>query len=155
MEEKSDRGAVAVTVALLLVVLLGFGALAIDTGMLYAQKAQLQNGADAGALAIAQDCAKRGTAACKPTAAATAVEYAQNNANSGLADAAEPAFPAAGTVTVTTSAKDAPASASARPMMARASAHCASTPSGMAPVAWSVPVVPETWTQPPATTARQ
>ncbi|KRF08446.1 pilus assembly protein TadG [Arthrobacter sp. Soil782] len=53
-----ERGAVAVIVAILLVVLLGFAALAVDMGMLYSEKAQLQNGADAGALGIAQACAK-------------------------------------------------------------------------------------------------
>lgn len=53
-----ERGAVAVIVAILLVVLLGFGAIAVDVGLLYAEKAQLQNGADAGALGIAQACAK-------------------------------------------------------------------------------------------------
>jgi Flp pilus assembly protein TadG len=107
MENENERGAVAVLVALLLVVLLGFGALAIDASMLYAQKAQLQNGADAAALAIAQDCAKRGTALCQPAAAATAVQYAKANTNSGMADAPVPSFPAAGTVVVTTEARDA------------------------------------------------
>jgi len=53
VDKESERGAVAVMVALLLVVLLGFGALAIDASMLYAQKIQLQNGSDAAALAIA------------------------------------------------------------------------------------------------------
>lgn len=61
----SERGAVAVIVAILLVVLLGFAALAVDMGLLYSEKAQLQNGADAGALAIAQACAKdTGSATC-------------------------------------------------------------------------------------------
>ncbi len=59
----SERGAAAVLVAILMVVLLGFGALAVDVGLLYSEKAQLQNGADAGALGIAQACAK-GTADC-------------------------------------------------------------------------------------------
>lgn len=54
----SERGAVAVLVALLAVVLLGFTAIAVDVGMLYSERAQLQNGADAAALAVAQTCAK-------------------------------------------------------------------------------------------------
>ncbi|MGO4235799.1 pilus assembly protein TadG-related protein [Pseudarthrobacter sp. YAF2] len=107
MKKESERGAVAVMVALLLVVLLGFGALALDVGMLYAQKAQLQNGADAAALAIAQDCAKRGLKYCQPDAAATALQYAKANTNSGMADAPAPTFPAAGTVIVNTAARDA------------------------------------------------
>ncbi|GAA2172273.1 hypothetical protein GCM10009784_02060 [Arthrobacter parietis] len=58
MNQKSDeRGAVAVIVAILLVALLGFAAIAVDVGMLYAEKAQLRNGADAAALSIAQTCA--------------------------------------------------------------------------------------------------
>lgn len=56
-QEREERGAVAVIVAILLVVLLGFAAIAVDVGMLYAEKAQLRNGADASALGIAQACA--------------------------------------------------------------------------------------------------
>ncbi|WP_309050772.1 pilus assembly protein TadG-related protein [Streptomyces sp.] len=52
-----ERGAVAIVTALSLVVLLGFAAIAIDVGMLYEERAQLQSGADAAAMAVAQDCA--------------------------------------------------------------------------------------------------
>jgi Flp pilus assembly protein TadG len=104
---EKERGAVAVLVALLLVVLLGFAAIAVDIGMLYAQKAQMQNGADAAALAIAQDCDKRGTALCVPAAHGTAQQLAAANANSGMADAPAPSFPSPGTVVVTTAARDA------------------------------------------------
>lgn len=52
-----DEGAVIVWVALLLVVLIGLGAFVIDIGRLYVERRELQNGADAAALAIAQDCA--------------------------------------------------------------------------------------------------
>ena len=55
---KDERGAVAIIVALVMVVLLGFAAIAVDISAMWAEKRQLQNGADAGALAIAQDCAK-------------------------------------------------------------------------------------------------
>jgi hypothetical protein len=48
----------------------------------------------------------RGATLCKP-AAATALEYAKLNTNSGMADAPAPTFPEAGTVEVTTAAKDA------------------------------------------------
>lgn len=54
---RGDGGAVAVLVALLSVVLFGFGALVIDVGALYSERRQLQNGSDAGALAVAQSCA--------------------------------------------------------------------------------------------------
>lgn len=55
---RDERGAVGVVVALLMVPLIGFAAIAIDLSASWAQKEQLQTGADAGALAIAQDCAR-------------------------------------------------------------------------------------------------
>ncbi len=55
---REERGASAVLVALLLVPLLGFAAIAVDIGSLYAEKARLQIAADAAALAVAQDCAR-------------------------------------------------------------------------------------------------
>jgi Flp pilus assembly protein TadG len=54
---RGERGASAVLVAVLVVPLLGFGALAVDVAAVYSEKQQLQNGADAAALAIAHDCA--------------------------------------------------------------------------------------------------
>lgn len=54
---EGDDGAVAVLVAILAVALFGFGALVIDVGDLYNERRELQNGADAGALAVAQACA--------------------------------------------------------------------------------------------------
>ena len=54
---RDERGAVGVVVALLMVPLIGFAAIAIDVSAMYAERQQLQTGADAGALAIAQDCA--------------------------------------------------------------------------------------------------
>lgn len=53
-----ERGGISVIVALLMVTLLGFGAIAVDVGMLYSERAQLQNGADAAALVVAQRCAR-------------------------------------------------------------------------------------------------
>lgn len=53
----NDDGAVAVMVAALAVALFGFGALVVDVGALYSERRQLQNGADAGALAVGQACA--------------------------------------------------------------------------------------------------
>ena len=52
MEDKrAESGYILVTVAILLIVLLGFTALAVDVGMLYASRTQSQRAADAGALA--------------------------------------------------------------------------------------------------------
>ncbi len=60
---KDDSGAVAVIVAVLAVALFGFAALAIDVGALYQERRQLQNGADAAALSVAQGCAEGACAA--------------------------------------------------------------------------------------------
>jgi Flp pilus assembly protein TadG len=53
-----ERGAAAVTLALLLVPMLGFAAIAVDVGALYAERARLQVAADAAAIAVAQDCSR-------------------------------------------------------------------------------------------------
>ncbi|MHA6511724.1 pilus assembly protein TadG-related protein [Tessaracoccus sp. Z1128] len=55
---RTQRGAVAVMVATLMVVLIGFTALAVDLGALWMDRKELQNGADAAALALAQSCAE-------------------------------------------------------------------------------------------------
>ena len=52
-----ERGTTAVLFALLLVPMLGFTAIAVDIGAVYAERARLQTAADAAALAVAQDCA--------------------------------------------------------------------------------------------------
>jgi hypothetical protein len=52
-----DRGAVSVIAALLGVALIGFAAVGIDVAATAAQGQEVQNGADAAALAIAEDCA--------------------------------------------------------------------------------------------------
>jgi hypothetical protein len=50
-----DQGSIAIIVALGLTMLMGLGALVTDIGMLYAEKAKLQNAVDAAALAGAQE----------------------------------------------------------------------------------------------------
>lgn len=76
-----ERGAVSIIVALSLVVLLGFGALAVDVSMMYAERTQLRNGADAAALAVAQTCAKYpGNANCS-NPLSLAAGLANSNAN--------------------------------------------------------------------------
>jgi Flp pilus assembly protein TadG len=52
-----ERGATAVLTGLLMVGLVGFTGLAVDGGATYAKHQELQNGADAAALAAAQECA--------------------------------------------------------------------------------------------------
>jgi Flp pilus assembly protein TadG len=53
-----ERGAAAVVLALLMVPMLGFAAIAVDVGALYAERARLQVAADAAAIAVAQDCSR-------------------------------------------------------------------------------------------------
>jgi hypothetical protein len=77
-----ERGAAGVMVALLMLVLIGAGAMAVDVGQIYAERAQLQNAADAGAMAAAQQCHEAGgcTAA---QALAWAREMTGPNSNDG------------------------------------------------------------------------
>ena len=78
---RDDRGAVGVLVAMMfgVGVLTGMGALVIDVGQLFQEHVQLQDGADAAALAVAKSCA---TGACTP---AIAVNYANENSSDGSA----------------------------------------------------------------------
>ena len=78
-----ERGAVAVMVGLMLIPLLGFGAIAVDVASLYSDKAQLQNAADAAALAIGVDCARK-RCGDRDATARTAL-----TGNAGAADAAD------------------------------------------------------------------
>lgn len=99
---EDERGATAVVVALLMVALLGFAAISVDIGANYAVKRQLQNSADAAALAVAQE------SACKTqTPTSTAATLVNANVNSGSAGSAVVIDAVKRTVTVTASAIDA------------------------------------------------
>ncbi|WP_051389342.1 Tad domain-containing protein [Arthrobacter sp. 35W] len=107
----SERGAASVVVALLMVALIGFAAIAVDVGMMYSEKVQLQNGADSAALAVANECAK-GNGNCGSGASsstiqqATAGNMANANANDHAANTAKVTFPTADTVKVNVSSRD-------------------------------------------------
>ncbi|WP_336712332.1 pilus assembly protein TadG-related protein [Arthrobacter sp. USHLN218] len=103
---ENDDGATAVLVAILLVVLLGFVALAVDLGRLYAEKAQLQNAADATALSIAKSCADApGSTLClAPTTHAETL--AQENVNDGTVRIVKADTSVPNRVSVTTGTKD-------------------------------------------------
>jgi hypothetical protein len=77
-ERGGERGATAVLVAILLVVLLGFTGLAVDVGRLYAEKAQLQSAADAVALSLAKSCTDEpaGTVCAEPMSHSSALAEA-------------------------------------------------------------------------------
>ncbi|WP_430296533.1 TadE/TadG family type IV pilus assembly protein [Sinomonas sp. B1-1] len=96
-----ERGAAAVTVALLMVVLVGFAALAVDAGRLVSSKSQLQNGADASALAIAQYCSKNAWPCTPPPALAPGLT--KDNSLDQSAVVQSITYPTKGQVSVTTS----------------------------------------------------
>lgn len=87
---EADDGVILVWVALMLVVLVGMGALVIDIGALYVERRELQNGADAAALAVAQDCAAGDCGS--GGGAIQAQQYANLNANDGVS-ALDPSTP--------------------------------------------------------------
>ncbi|HEU5108772.1 MAG TPA: pilus assembly protein TadG-related protein [Micromonosporaceae bacterium] len=68
-------------------VLLGMTALAVDVGLLYAEREELQSGADAAAMAVALDCARRRPACSTAGVRTTAERLATENARDGFADA--------------------------------------------------------------------
>ena len=75
-----EQGAVAVLVALILPILLGFAALTIDLGALRVLQVQAQTAADAAALAVAAECAAVGCPDAEQTMTAFVVA---NNAQTG------------------------------------------------------------------------
>jgi Flp pilus assembly protein TadG len=85
----TERGAVAAAVAVVLGagVLLGMATVVVDVGRLYAEREQLQSGADAAVWAVAEECA-RTPGACGDQLA-TAEQYANQNAVDGAASVTE------------------------------------------------------------------
>ena len=81
-----ERGGIAVIVALLMVVLLGFAAISIDVAKLYSERAQLQNGSDSAALMVAHKCAKSETDTNCSATAPMAADLANKNAVDGLSN---------------------------------------------------------------------
>ena len=80
---RDDRGAIGVLVVVLIGagVLLGMGAIVIDVGRLYQNRAELQNGADAAALAVAKNCVLSISTCTLSNANSTAASYADANAS--------------------------------------------------------------------------
>jgi len=73
-----QRGAVAIIVAIALPVLLGFAGLALDLGRLYVIKTELQNAADACALAAARELT------CDPAAGTCGASFLRNAENAAI-----------------------------------------------------------------------
>ena len=104
-----EEGATAVMVALLLVPLIVAAAFVVDFGLIYWEVRQLQNGADAAALAVAQDCAA-GEPCTAAAAGPTAQRYADANAKDGASAILKVAIPGddgPNCVTVTTGTRSA------------------------------------------------
>jgi hypothetical protein len=105
--DNKEQGAVSVIVAILLVTLLGFTAIAVDVGVIYSERAQLQNGAEASAIAVAQKCARDATDAQCSTTSTLAGTLANENALDGMSKVYSIQLDkTARTVSVTTSAKE-------------------------------------------------
>ena len=77
---KRDEGISMVLVGVLLAVLLALAGMAVDLGVVYAERRELRNGADAAALAVAEDCGRKTKPCDEATAQATAEQYADANA---------------------------------------------------------------------------
>jgi Flp pilus assembly protein TadG len=96
----SERGAAGVIVGLMMLALIGMGAVAVDVGQIYAERAQLQNGADAGAIAVARSCQN---STCNPS---LATGLANSNSNDGASDVKSVDISIPGQVTVTTTTRN-------------------------------------------------
>jgi hypothetical protein len=73
-----QRGAIAIIVGLTLAVLIGFAGLALDLGRLYVEKDELQNSADACALAAARELT------CDPSVGACPASYLEAAEKAGI-----------------------------------------------------------------------
>ena len=85
---RDERGATAVLIVLLIIPMLGFGALAFDVSAQHAEKTQLQHGADAAALAIALSCGED-EATCEGASQSTGDSYIADNGGTPVAGGAE------------------------------------------------------------------
>lgn len=97
---KREGGAAGVLVVLLMFVLIGVGAVAVDVGQIYSERAQLQNAADAGALAVARSCT---SGSCS---VALAAPLANGNSLDGKSDVLPVDLTVPGQVTVTAVTKN-------------------------------------------------
>jgi len=102
---RNERGAAGVMVAVMMLVLVGAGAMAVDVGEIYAERAELQNGADAGAIAVAQICAAGG-GCTQAQANAAAKSLADSNARDNASTVKSVDLSVANQVTVKTSTLD-------------------------------------------------
>lgn len=113
----AERGATAVLVAIVMTVLLGFVGLVVDVGAVYVERRELQNGADAAALALAIECAGAPDPCTSAGARPVAEELLDRNASDGESHLTGTRIDDdAGRVTVWARSKDAGTGALAVPM---------------------------------------
>jgi hypothetical protein len=106
-KQAKEHGAVTVIVALLMVVLLGSVAIAVDVGVIHSERAQLQSGADAAAIGMAQKCARDASDPTCSTTSTLASSLANQNALDGISKVHSIALDkTARTVAVQTSARE-------------------------------------------------
>ncbi|MBG6085418.1 TadE/TadG family type IV pilus assembly protein [Zhihengliuella flava] len=106
-EWAGERGGSSVLVAGLMIILLLFVALAVDVGKLFWDRAELQNGADAAALGVANACAADAASPDCTTDSALGSSLSAANAADGAAAALTTIDLSAQTVTVVTEAREA------------------------------------------------
>jgi hypothetical protein len=82
---RDERGATGVFVAVCLVSLIGMTAFTLDFAALYQERRELQNGADAAVLAVAEDCAEGVVDCVESLLTGTAETYADANATDDAA----------------------------------------------------------------------
>jgi Flp pilus assembly protein TadG len=100
----NERGAAGVLVAVLMLVLVGAGAMAVDVGQIYVERAQLQNGADAGAIAVLDACHASGCT--QSQAEGIAQDLANSNSNDESSNVFEVDMSTPNEVTVRTTTRD-------------------------------------------------
>lgn len=135
-----ERGVSLIFVTLSLVVMIGLVAFAVDTGALYQERRELQNGADAAAIAIAEDCALTPASCVQATANATAAAYADANAGDAATAVDEVDLDAgAKTVQVDVSTETSSGGTIFKPFFAQVMGFSGSTVHATASAAWGFP----------------
>jgi Flp pilus assembly protein TadG len=143
---REESGVTLIFVTLSLVVLIGLVAFAVDTAALYQERRELQNGADAAAIAIAEDCALGAKPCTQVVAETTADTFADANAGDSAAAVDGVALDvAAQTVTVDVSTEDPGGGTIFRPFFARVLGFNGTTVNASAGAAWGFPAGLETF----------
>ncbi len=134
--KRDDTGASAVLLGLLMVPLIGGLAISVDVGMLLSERAQLQNGADAAALAVGADCADE--SGCSQSVA-IANQFADLNTVDGTAFAFDPTFPTSTSATVVARTEQADGGIGVRHPFAQFIGFTETTVTAEATVEWGSP----------------